>query len=99
MNVEGIGGSGNLGWPRLGGTEQTQNQGPGPGGLIKGFIDRTDLDQQTSAKAIEDYISGKNSNVLPVVQAVAKADMSFKMLVSVRNKVIDAYKQVMNMQV
>jgi flagellar hook-basal body complex protein FliE len=32
-----------------------------------------------------------------VVAAVAKADVSFKVLVGVRNKLIEAYKQTMNM--
>jgi flagellar hook-basal body complex protein FliE len=31
------------------------------------------------------------------VAAVAKADISFKVLVGVRNKLIDAYKQTMSM--
>jgi flagellar hook-basal body complex protein FliE len=36
---------------------------------------------------------------VPVVAAVAKADMSFKLLMGVRNKVIEAYRQTMNMQI
>jgi len=34
-----------------------------------------------------------------VVTEVAKADMSFKLLMAVRNKVIEAYKQTINMQI
>jgi flagellar hook-basal body complex protein FliE len=48
---------------------------------------------------MKDLIAGKTEDVLPVVNAVAKADLSFKLLMGVRNKVIEAYKQTMNMQV
>ena len=48
--------------------------------------------------SIKDLLSGKNDDITSVVSAVAKADMSFKLLVGVRNKLIVAYKQTMNMQ-
>jgi len=54
--------------------------------------------QQTSNESIMDLLAGK-TDVNTVVSAVAKADMSFKLLVGVRNKLIEAYKQTMNMQV
>ena len=53
--------------------------------------------QQTSDISIKDLLSGKNEDIISVVSAVAKADMSFKLLVGVRNKLIEAYKQTMNM--
>jgi len=34
-----------------------------------------------------------------VVASVAKADMSFKLLVGVRDKLVEAYKETMKMQV
>ena len=52
-----------------------------------------------SNASIQDLLSGKTQSILPTVAAVAKADMSFKLLIGVRNKVIEAYKQTMNMQV
>ena len=69
------------------------------GKTLQTYIDRVDSDQQASASAIQDLLSGKSEDVLPVVAAVAKADMSFKLLLGVRNKVVEAYKQTMNMQV
>ena len=66
---------------------------------LRNCIDSVDQDQRASASAIQDLLTGKNEDVLPVVAAVAKADMSFKLLIGVRNKVIEAYRQTMNMQV
>jgi flagellar hook-basal body complex protein FliE len=69
------------------------------GKVLKTYLGEVDAKQHASDAAIRDLISGKTQDVVPVVNAVAKADLSFKMLLSVRNKVIEAYKQTMNMQV
>lgn len=71
----------------------------GFGDLVKNSLDSVQQQQDKSATAIGDLIAGRGDGVLPVVEAVAKADLSFKLLMGVRNKVIEAYKQTMNMQV
>jgi flagellar hook-basal body complex protein FliE len=63
------------------------------------YISKVDDLQQSSDMSIKDLLSGKNEDINSVVSSVAKADMSFKLLVGVRNKLIEAYKQTMNMQV
>jgi flagellar hook-basal body complex protein FliE len=73
--------------------------GGGFGNLLKTYVENVDADQQASAQAIQDLIAGKTGDVLPVVDSVAQADLSFKLLLGVRNKVIEAYKQTMNMQI
>ena len=60
-------------------------------------ISRVDDLQQSSDVSIKDLLSGKNVDITTVVSEVAKADMSFKLLVGVRNKLIEAYKQTMSM--
>ena len=67
--------------------------------LMKNGLDKVELDQTKQAVAIEDLVTGKTQDVLPVVQAVADADLSFKLLLGVRNKMVDAYKQAITMQV
>lgn len=62
------------------------------------YISNVDDLQQSSDMSIKDLLSGKNEDITSVISAVAKADMSFKLLVGVRNKLIEAYKQTMNMQ-
>ena len=61
------------------------------------YISNVDDLQQSSDMSIKDLLSGKNEDITSVVSAVAKADVSFKLLVGVRNKLIEAYKQTMNM--
>jgi len=54
--------------------------------------------QTASEASVQDLLTGRNNDITAVVSAVAKADVSFKVLVGVRNKLIEAYKQTMNMQ-
>jgi len=61
------------------------------------YVSKVDDLQHTSDMSIKDLLSGSNTDITSVVSAVAKADMSFKLLVGVRNKLIEAYKQTMNM--
>ncbi len=66
---------------------------------LKGCIDQVNTDQQASANTIQELLTGKNQDIMSVVASTAKADMSFKLLIGVRNKVIEAYKQTLNMQI
>ena len=62
-------------------------------------ISNVDDAQHSSEVSIQDLLTGKNEDITSAVTEVAKADMSFKLLVGVRNKLIEAYKQTMNMPI
>ena len=55
-------------------------------------------DQHEANASIVDLLA-QAADVNAVVADVAKADMSFKMLVGVRNKLVEAYKETMRMQI
>jgi flagellar hook-basal body complex protein FliE len=61
------------------------------------YVSKVDDLQQASDVSIKDLLAGRNEDINGMISAVAKADMSFKLLVGVRNKLIEAYKQTMNM--
>lgn len=85
------------------GMPKTGNAAAGKSGFadtvkaVEKYISKVDEHQQVSDMSIKDLLSGKNGDITSVVSAAAKADMSFKLLVGVRNKLIEAYKQTMNM--
>jgi flagellar hook-basal body complex protein FliE len=58
----------------------------------------SDQNQEANA-SILDLMTGKQQDINSVVASVAKADMSFKLLVGVRNKLVEAYKETMRMQI
>lgn len=69
------------------------------GQIVRQAVGHVDQEQQQVAMSVQDLLTGRNQDILPVVTEVAKADMSFKLLMGVRNKVIEAYKQTINMQI
>jgi flagellar hook-basal body complex protein FliE len=80
-----------------------QPAGPAKSGFLHAieaagsYVSKVNDLQKTSDASIQDLLTGKNNDITAVVSAVAKADVSFKVLVGVRNKLIEAYKQTMNM--
>ena len=69
------------------------------GKTIMDSLHKVNDQQQESNTTIVDLLSGKQQDINSVVASVAKADMSFKLLVGVRNKLVEAYKETMRMQV
>lgn len=55
--------------------------------------------QKTSDKKMQELATGKTDNVADVMIAAEKADIALKVMVQVRNKIIDAYQEIMKMQV
>jgi flagellar hook-basal body complex protein FliE len=62
-------------------------------------IRQVNTDQTDSNTSIVELLAGKQQDINSVVASMAKADMSFKLLVGVRNKLVEAYKETMRMQV
>jgi flagellar hook-basal body complex protein FliE len=87
-------------WSPKAAQHKAQSKGDaGFGDMFKQAINNVDGEQQQSTSAVADLISGRTDNVANVVTQVAQADMSFKLLMGVRNKMIQAYKTTINMQV
>ncbi|MCP4377234.1 MAG: flagellar hook-basal body complex protein FliE [bacterium] len=84
----------------MGAGQQSNAVGKGSfAGKLKSIIGQIDQTEQASSATVENLLSGKTQDIIPTITAAAKADMSFKLLIGVRNKVIEAYKQTMNMQI
>jgi flagellar hook-basal body complex protein FliE len=55
--------------------------------------------QQEANTAIQNLVTGKSKNLHETMLAVEKAEIAFKTMNQIRSKVIDAYKEVMRMQI
>lgn len=67
--------------------------------LVKQYVQDTNTQQIEAGKAAVDLATGKGGNVTDTMLALQKADVSFQLMLSVRNKLVDAYREVMRMQV
>ncbi len=55
--------------------------------------------QQDADRAVEKVITGGDVNPVEVLTAVQKADIAFRLLIQVRNKIVQAYEEVKNIRV
>lgn len=55
--------------------------------------------QTESNTAVQNLATGRTDNVAEVMIASEKADIALKLMMQVRNKIIDAYQEIMKMQV
>ncbi|MGH9558218.1 MAG: flagellar hook-basal body complex protein FliE [Bryobacteraceae bacterium] len=62
-------------------------------------IDRVDGFQQNAQASVERFVSGEGEELHHVAIATQKAELTFEMFMQVRNKIVAAYNQVMQMQV
>ena len=69
------------------------------GKVLETMLRETNDVQVEAEKATEQLVTGETDNVHDVMLAMAKADVSFRMMLEVRNKLVDAYQEVMRMQV
>lgn len=78
----------------------------GASGEIKSFADTlsaavgkvNELSQESDVQ-IQKLATGETKNIPEVMIAAEKASVAFKLLTQVRNKMIDAYQEIMKMQV
>ncbi len=62
-------------------------------------MEEVNTDQVKADGAIKELIAGKSKNIHETMLAIQKADLSLKTMMQVRNKILEAYKEVMRMQV
>ncbi len=55
--------------------------------------------QSSADKAIQGIAAGDTENVAEVMTAVEKADLAFRTLMQVRNKLVDAYEELMRLRI
>jgi flagellar hook-basal body complex protein FliE len=69
------------------------------GEFLRDSVAKVNNIQQEANVAMEKLASGETQNLHEVLLAVEKADIAFKTMNQVRLKVIDAYREIMKMQV
>jgi flagellar hook-basal body complex protein FliE len=63
------------------------------------MFDEVNSDQVTAEKKVAEMMTTKNKDISGTIIAMEKADVSLRMLMAVRNKIVSAYQEVMRMQV
>ena len=77
-------------------------QGSGSGefrSLLEGAIRPVENARGMAADSVERFLAGEGEELHSTVLAVQKAEMALDLFLQVRNKVVQAYQEIMRMQV
>ncbi|HET9960707.1 MAG TPA: flagellar hook-basal body complex protein FliE [Nitrospiraceae bacterium] len=90
-------------------TEMSEIQAPGSTsesgatsqfmGSLKDAISSINEAQTGASKAVEELVTGQSQNIHQTMVALQQADVSFQLMMQVRNKLISAYEEIQRMQV
>lgn len=69
------------------------------GALLEDSLTQVNSLQQQADVAITDLASGGPTTLHDTMIALEKADLSFRLMMQVRNKIVEAYQEIVRMQV
>ena len=79
--------------------DKASGSGGSFGNLIEKTLNETERLQDHADGMVKSLAQGEITDVHEVMLAMSRADLSFRMMLEVRNKLLDAYQEVMRMQV
>jgi len=71
----------------------------GFGKMLSESIEKVNQYQADSDRAVKELVAGRNKNIHETMLTMERADTSLKLMMQVRNKVLEAYREIMKMQV
>ena len=67
--------------------------------LLFGSVQEVNLMQQNADFAVETLMTGGDIGTAEVLTAVQKADIAFKLMMQIRNKLVSAFQEIQNIRV
>src|SRR3990172_11486811 len=74
--------------------DSTQTASPSFKEFMLDALDHVNSMQSDASRAVEQLATGQDVNAAEVLTAVQKADLSFRMMMQIRNKLIQAYQEI-----
>jgi flagellar hook-basal body complex protein FliE len=66
--------------------------------LLEGAIDRVEGLRHGADQSVQRFLSGEGEELHSTVLATQRAELAFELFLQVRNKVVQAYQEIMRMQ-
>ena len=63
--------------------------------LVKGLVAQTDQQQQLANAGVEKLVTGDAESIHEVVLTTSRADLAFRLMMEIRNRLIASYQEVM----
>jgi len=97
-SVQGLSGSPSPGAGPIAPDSQPGSQ-PAFKNMLLEAINEVNQMQQQADQAVQSWATGGDVNPAEVLTAVQKADLSFRMMMQVRNKMVQAFDEIRNIRV
>lgn len=81
------------------GSSSTAETSTGFGDVLQKSLDAVNSQIQEADKLADGLVSGRHANIHETMIAMEKADISFRLLTNVQNKVVSAYDEIERLQV
>ena len=75
------------------------NNAGGFGAILQDAMRTVGEITDTASKSVESFLSGEGDDLHKTIMATQRADLAMELFLQVRNKVVQAYQEVMRMQV
>ncbi len=66
--------------------------------ILDGAIGRVEQMRTTANQSVERFLAGEDEELHNTVLATQRAELSFELFLQMRNKVVQAYQEIMRMQ-
>jgi flagellar hook-basal body complex protein FliE len=83
--------------PNSSASEATKNGADAFRSLLENSINNVGALQDNASSAIQQFLSGEEEDPHKTVMAVQEADLAFDFFMQARNKVVQAYQEIMRM--
>ena len=73
--------------------------GPAFHNILLEALDQVNAMQGQANEAVEQLVTGGDVNPAEVLTSLQKADLSFKLMLQIRNKLVQAYQEINNIRI
>ena len=87
------------GFEGLGSLSHEAQEAPSFKEFLLDSIDHVNAMQNDADKAVEQLATGGDVNAAEVLTAVQKADLSFRMMMQIRNKLVQAFQEIKDIRI
>ena len=66
--------------------------------ILRSLVDEVDTLQKSADASIQGLVTGETTDVHDVTVKMEEAGVAFELMMEIRNKLVDAYQQILRMQ-
>jgi flagellar hook-basal body complex protein FliE len=67
--------------------------------MVKDLVQQTDRQQIQAEQEVQKLVTGETDSIHDVVLTTSKADLAFRLMMEIRNRLIASYQEIMRMQI